>query len=466
MPALGPTQRRVFVSAAQGLPFRSQPQVLLGNRKVFREEEDELTLFREADIEDASGSKWVKRNLSPYKSKLSYRIQSCGYELKEEDKMTKYRFTILGDVPAEFQRVSYEERLRDHDAVLQAYLRTFEKRAYTEKTVKRADEYLRSVFERILVRDAKRGPGETHLLVWDLLHPALGIDVVDLLATSLNKFEYSHSTRMKYLGEIRRFCDYIGQRPYIPGRTPVSIVEKYGAPSQPVSRYDSPVHAVDDPPVDPALIGDELKQFLDFVRVHYVSQNQKKVVAQRNYAIIALAVTTGVRADELVNLDLDDLHFEKEQVLVRFGKGHRGSGKRQRLTIFPKFAQLTLQVYITHVRAQLGKPNTANRALFLGESGNRITYGSMRAALDNIVELARNAGLDLPNPFTWHDSRRSFATGNLHNHPKEILTISGYMGHTGLGTLHRYVRPGRAALQKATNFVIARALPKNSSTQK
>jgi site-specific recombinase XerD len=380
--------------------------------------------------------------------------------------MTKYRFTVLGDVPTEFQKVSYEERLGDHEAVLRAYLRAFEKRAYTEKTTKRADEFLRSVFERILVQDASRGPGQTHLLVWDLLHPTLGPDVVDLIATSLNKFEYSHSTRMGYLGQIRRFCDFIMKRPYIPGRTPVAIVEKYGAPSQPVSTYECPTHSIDDPPVDPALIGGELKQFLDFVRVYYVSQNQKKHVAQRNYALIALAVTSGVRANELVHLDLDDLQYEKEQVLVRFGKGHKGSGKRQRLTIFPPFAQLTMQVYITHVRPQLGQPDTANRALFLCEGGNRITYDSMRAALDSIVELARDASMELPNPFTWHDSRRSFATGTLDARPQDILKVRGYLGHTGLGTLHRYVRPGRKALQKATNFLIARALPKKPPTKK
>ena len=50
-------------------------QVLLGNRKVFREEENELTLFREAKIEVASGFEWLKRDLSSYKSNLSYRLQ-------------------------------------------------------------------------------------------------------------------------------------------------------------------------------------------------------------------------------------------------------------------------------------------------------------------------------------------------------------------------------------------------------
>lgn len=51
------------------------PHVLPGNRKVLGEEEDELTLFREAKIEDARGTKWVKQNLSSYKSELSYGIQ-------------------------------------------------------------------------------------------------------------------------------------------------------------------------------------------------------------------------------------------------------------------------------------------------------------------------------------------------------------------------------------------------------
>jgi integrase len=371
--------------------------------------------------------------------------------------MTNYRFTILTE--ARCCSVPYEERVRDHDAVLSAYFRTFEKRRYVGETLQRVEEFLTSVFQGILIQDESEGNGRKHLLIWDLLHPIDGPQAIDLFATSLNRYDYCHSTVMKYLGDIRRLCDFVLAKPYIPGRNPVSVIEKYGAPAQPVSQYDRPVHAIDNLRLDPALVGESLKQFLDFVRVEYVGQTQSHA-AQRNYAMIVLAVSGGMRANELLNLDIDDLRFKENRVWIRYGKGHKGSGKRQRLTLFTKFAQATVHVYQTFIRPQLEKPGTTTAALFLTENGDRITYDSMRLALLDIGESARQAGIKLPNPFGWHDLRRSFATEYLEERPGGILKLSSYMGHTGLGTLHRYVRPSRAALYKATDALLARTLPK------
>ena len=139
--------------------------------------------------------------------------------------MTKYRFTILRDIRSEITEVPYAERLRDHEAVLSAYFRTFEKRAYTEASLQRTEGFLKSFFEGVLVQDAAHPTGERHLLIWDLILPIEGPETIDLLATSLNQYDYSHSTRMKYLGFIRVLCDFVLTKPYIPGRVPVLIVE-------------------------------------------------------------------------------------------------------------------------------------------------------------------------------------------------------------------------------------------------
>jgi hypothetical protein len=203
--------------------------------------------------------------------------------------MASYRFTVLGDIHCEVAEVPYEDRLRDHEAVLRAYFRTFEKRAYVEESLKRTEGFLMSVFERIFVQDAAHPTGQRPLLIWNLYHPIGGPEIADLLATSLNKYDYAPSTRRGYLGEVRRLCDFVLEKLYIPGRVPESITEKYGPPLQPFSQYDYPVHAIDDPRVDPALTGLELRQFLEYVRVQYIGEKQKKAAAQRNYAMIVLA---------------------------------------------------------------------------------------------------------------------------------------------------------------------------------
>jgi len=361
-----------------------------------------------------------------------------------------YPFTVLIEAPPALAAVSYEQRKADHDLVLASYLRTFEKRGFEEETRRRTQEFLDGFFKSILIRYPAGDP-QQHILIWDLLH-RYGEEIIDLYATTL-KYRSRRGTQIKYLSEIRRLCEYTIQKAYIPGRTPIAIRERYGTPSQPVTRYDHPVHAIDDPNVEPAVIGDSLRHLLDFVRVDYVTKSQNKDLARRDYVLMVVAVTSGVRANELCHLDIDDLRFEERKIWVRFGKGCRGSGKRQRLTVLTDFAAQTLRVYLKHTRPKLTRAEISTQALFLTQQGDRITYGAMKARLDIVVRLARESNIKVPNSFGWHDPRRSFTTGTTEEHPDKLIHISGLLGHTGLETMHRYIRPSKRALRDATKRV-------------
>jgi len=361
-------------------------------------------------------------------------------------------FTVLIEAPPELSAVPYRQRKGDHDSVLAAYLRTFEKRGLEEMTAERARKFLESFFESIVISYPGDDP-QAHILIWDLLHPRLGNEIIDLYAQSLSKFRYKRGTQIKYLGELRRLCDYTIQKAYIPGRTPIPISERYGIPSQPVTRYDHPVHAIDDPNVEPALIDESLRYFLDFVRVDYVMTSRNQDLARRNYVMIVVAVTSGVRAKELWHLDIDDIRFEERLIWVRFGKGCEGSGPRQRLTILNDFCAQTIRVYLKHTRPKLTRADVATEALFLTQRGTRMTYGAMREALDGIVTLARETKIEVPSSFGWHDPRRSFTTGLAEKHPEKLILISRLLGHTGLGTIHRYIRPSKRALRDAAKKV-------------
>ena len=142
-------------------------------------------------------------------------------------------FTVLTEVPPELAAVPYEQRKTDHDLVLAAYLRTFEKRGFEEETCGRTRKFLDNFFKSILIR-YPAGDAQQHILIWDLLHP-YGSEISDLYAASLSKYTSKRGTQIKYLGEIRRLCEYTIQKAYIPCRTPIPIRERYGTPSQPDS---------------------------------------------------------------------------------------------------------------------------------------------------------------------------------------------------------------------------------------
>jgi site-specific recombinase XerD len=59
-------------------------------------------------------------------------------------------------------------------------------------------------------------------------------------------------------------------------------------------------------------------------------------------------------------------------------------------------------------------PRTAAAGyLFLNEDGNRLSNDQFYSIFEKIVELARDAGVPLPEDLRPHDLRRTFATNEL-----------------------------------------------------
>jgi len=113
-----------------------------------------------------------------------------------------------------------------------------------------------------------------------------------------------------------------------------------------------------------------------------------------------------------------------------------------------------MNVYEDQVRPRFPEAKT-NPALFLTESGERITYQAAWRNLHIITEAARKAGLEMPHKFSWHDLRRSFATTFMEQHPDQVWLLMDMMGHLNPSTLHHYVRHSRAYYERALNTVAA-----------
>jgi site-specific recombinase XerD len=215
------------------------------------------------------------------------------------------------------------------------------------------------------------------------------------------------------------------------------------------------------------LTGEQLFDFYDFVRVHYRSQNQKKYPASRTYTMIVVAGESGLRADEICHLDAlpphRDLFYEQNCLQTRYGKAAKGSGKRVRKTIFTPFAQDTLRYYETYIRPAFPNAHT-NAALFLTESGERITYKDAWYHLSVVVKAARKAGLGLPARMGWHSLRKSFATNFMEHYPEQVWHLMEMLGHLNPSTLHHYVKHTRAYYDQSLNR-IAQNLMKQTSAQ-
>jgi site-specific recombinase XerD len=346
--------------------------------------------------------------------------------------MTRPQFTLVHNVEVVSTPIPFSQLLADHHAIVQGYLDTHITRNHSEYTIESERRFLIGWFESFMMPDDTHPDGERQLFIWEAMVPVLGRQRIVGFSKGLVDAGLKPRTVQGYLGYLRRLFQYVLEYPYIPGTEVQSIISKYGRLEQPVLEYDYPVHVLDQEEEGFVLTGEQLLRFYDFVRLEYTGHNQKKLPASRDYSMIVVAGESGLRADEIRHLDAlgphRDLFYEHNSIQTRYGKGTKGSGKRVRKTIFTPFAQATMHIYEERIRPNFPNAKT-NPALFLTESGERMSYKAMWHNLHSIVEEARKAGLAVPTKLSWHSLRKSFATNFMEQHPDRPWVLMDLLGH-------------------------------------
>ena len=149
------------------------------------------------------------------------------------------------------------------------------------------------------------------------------------------------------------------------------------------------------------------------------------VLGMRDKAMLAVYYGCGLRRNEGVNLDINDILFDKNFVFVRKGKNYK-----ERYVPMSTGVKEDLQNYIDFIRPILIKSNA--KALFLNQYGRRLGSNSMANRLQNLKETAeinKEAGL--------HALRHSIATHLLQS-GMELEKIKRFLGHSSLESTQIY----------------------------
>ena len=147
----------------------------------------------------------------------------------------------------------------------------------------------------------------------------------------------------------------------------------------------------------------------------------------RDRAMFELAYACGLRAEEIVNLDLDAPDFDSETLRVT------GKGSVTRIVPMGEPAQRALERYLQVARPALSA-NRSERALFLSRRGRRLSPSDVRRRLDRWVREAAVAGHLSP-----HTLRHSFATHLLEG-GADLRSIQELLGHASVSTTQVYTR--------------------------
>jgi len=159
-------------------------------------------------------------------------------------------------------------------------------------------------------------------------------------------------------------------------------------------------------------------------------------LALRDRALFELAYASGLRAEELVNLDLGAIDFDGERVRVE------GKGGKTRLVPTGEPALRALERYLRRGRHALVTADSP-AALFLSKSGRRLSTSDIRRRLRVWARQAVGAAGASP-----HALRHSFAT-HLLDGGADLRSIQELLGHASISTTQVYTRVESARLRSA-----------------
>jgi integrase len=131
--------------------------------------------------------------------------------------------------------------------------------------------------------------------------------------------------------------------------------------------------------------------------------DRRSATGQRNYAILILLARLGLRAGEIVSMELDDIRWETGEISVC------GKGQQRKRFPLPDDVGQAVATYLKN-----GRPSCSSRRVFLRTRAPYRGLGNS-SSLDAIVSRALSrAGIDPPSKGA-HLFRHSLATNMLQN---------------------------------------------------
>jgi integrase/recombinase XerD len=150
----------------------------------------------------------------------------------------------------------------------------------------------------------------------------------------------------------------------------------------------------------------------------------------RDKALLVILYSCGLRRNEAVHLNTNDIFFDKERIFVRKGKNY----KERFVPINRRNAEL-LEDYIFEARLQF-KDAHLSEALFISKRGTRLNGMSLANRLQKIVQATNNKEI-AEKRITLHTLRHSIATHLLQQEVK-LENIKTFLGHSSLESTQIY----------------------------
>ena len=241
---------------------------------------------------------------------------------------------------------------------------------------------------------------------------------------------YSYKTVKSYMGALRQFEKFAGDRFLFPNEDVIKnfLMLKKGQDCSPktlnvmiaaIKFYCKEVLRI--PLVlnlkfakraqkIPVVLSRE--EILDIIRTTYNLKHR---------LLLSLAYGGGLRVSEMVNLKIQDIHFNENLLYVRAGKGNK-----DRVTLFPETIKEDLREFIYE--------KSSRNYVFPNPHNKKLTTRTLQKIFKSALNRA-----GITQPATFHSLRHSFATHLLEN-GTDIRFVQELLGHSNIRTTQIYTK--------------------------
>lgn len=170
-------------------------------------------------------------------------------------------------------------------------------------------------------------------------------------------------------------------------------------------------------------------------------QNFHEKTKTRDLALITLLLGTGIRVTECVGLDLKDVDFRNNGLLVRRKGGY------EEVVYFGDEVESALKEYLSEREHQIPMSGHEN-ALFLSLQNKRLSVRSVEKLVKKYAQTVTSL-----KKITPHKLRSTFGT-NLYQETGDIYLVADVLGHKDVNTTKKhYAAQNEERRRRAANIV-------------
>ena len=265
---------------------------------------------------------------------------------------------------------------------------------------------LRTFFRFITAKKAGISPFELEesfdlsYIDFDFISKITTLDIFKFLDYCNSELKNNANTRARKISSLKGYFGYIS--------TKMNYIE------------NNPMDPVEAPKTKKAL-----PKYLTLEQSIKLLESTEGEYKERNFCILTIFLNCGLRVAELVSLNISDINFDEETMVVT------GKGDKQRKIYLNKACISAIKSYLS-VRPHEGV--TDKNALFLSHLNKRI---SRRGVQDMVYKHLEKIGLNASG-YSVHKLRHTAATLMYQHGNVDILVLKDVLGHENLSTTEIY----------------------------